>query len=90
MGENDFFLGFAGHAHTMNELELDPQKELELRRRNSPEEAQKLVGMVLDKLERDVSVSGHSLEDVKYTIDCFTAVKHKLDKGLYPKEIAKW
>jgi len=62
---NDFFAGFAAHAHTMNELETDPQKELELRRRNNPEEAQKLVGMTLDKLEKDVSNSGHSLEDVK-------------------------
>ena len=65
MGENDFFLGFAGHAHTMNELETDQQKELELRRRNSPEEAQKLIGMTLDKLEKDVLSSSHSLEDVK-------------------------
>ncbi len=65
---NDFFLGFAGHAHTMNELELDPQKELELRRRNSPEEAQKLAGMVLDKLEKDLLSSGYSPEDVKLLI----------------------
>jgi hypothetical protein len=49
----------------MNELETDPQKELELRRRNNPEEAQRLVGMTLDKLEKDVSSSGYSLEDVK-------------------------
>lgn len=65
---NDFFLGFAGHAHTMNELELDPQRELELRRRNSPEEAQKLTGMVLDKLEKDLLGSGCSLDDVKLLI----------------------
>jgi len=65
---NDFFLGFAGHAHTMNELETDQQRELELRSRNSPEEAQKLVGMVLDKLEKDLSDSGYSLEDVKLLI----------------------
>jgi len=62
---NDFFIGFAAHAHTMNELEIDPQKELELRRRNNPEEAQKLTGMILDKLEKDVSSSGYGLEDVK-------------------------
>ena len=62
---NDFFAGFAAHAHTMNELETDPQKELELRRRNNPEEAQKLIEMTLDKLEKDVSSSGYSLEDVK-------------------------
>jgi hypothetical protein len=65
---NDFFLGFAGHAHTMNELEIDPQRELELRRRNSPEEAQKLIGMTLDKLEKDLSDGGYGLEDVKLLI----------------------
>jgi len=64
----DFFLGFAGHAHTMNELELDPQRELELRGRNSPEEAQKLTEMILDKLEKDILGSGYSLEDVKLLI----------------------
>src|SRR4030042_1294444 len=65
---NDFFMGFAGHAHTMNELEMDQQRELELRMRNSPEEAQKLTGMILDKLEKDLLGSGHSLEDVKLLI----------------------
>lgn len=65
---NDFFLGFAGHAHTMNELELDPQKELELRTRNSPEEAQKLTGMILDKLEKDISDSGYTLEEANALI----------------------
>jgi len=65
---NDFFLGFAGHAHTMNELETDQQRELELRRRNSPEEAQKLTGMILDHLEKDLSDSGYGLEDVKLLI----------------------
>ncbi|MBX5327637.1 MAG: FIST N-terminal domain-containing protein [Candidatus Bathyarchaeia archaeon] len=63
-----FFLGFAGHAHTMNELELDAQKELELRTRNSPEEAQKLTGIILDKLEKAISASGFSLQDVKVLI----------------------
>jgi len=62
---NDFFLGFAGHAHTMNELETDQQNEVELRRRNSPEEAQKLTGMILDKLEKDLLDGGYGLEDVK-------------------------
>lgn len=65
---NDFFLGFAGHAHTMNELELDPQKDLELRKNNSPEEAQKLTLLILDKLEKDISESGYSLKDVKLLI----------------------
>jgi hypothetical protein len=32
MGKNDFFLGFAGHAHTENEIGLDQAKEGELRR----------------------------------------------------------
>jgi hypothetical protein len=49
----------------MNELELDPRKELELRTRNSPEEAQKLTGIILDKLERDIDASGHSLQDAR-------------------------
>jgi len=65
---NDFFLGFSGHAHTMNELELDHQRELELRRRNSPEEAQKLTGMILDKLEKDLLGSGYGLEDVRLLV----------------------
>jgi len=65
---NDIFLGFSGHAHTMNELETDEKKELELRRRNNPEEAQKLIGMILDKLEKDLSGSGYNLEDVKLLV----------------------
>jgi hypothetical protein len=68
MGENNFFLGFASHAHTMNELELDQQKELELRKKNNPEEAQKLIGMTLDKLEKDLSGNGYSLENVKLLV----------------------
>ncbi|UCB61090.1 MAG: hypothetical protein JSW72_03290, partial [Candidatus Bathyarchaeota archaeon] len=65
---SDFFLGFAGHAHTMNEMETDQQREFELRRRNSPEEAQKLIGMIIDKLEKDLSDGGYDLEDVKLLI----------------------
>jgi len=65
---DDYFLGFAAHAHTMNELETDPQRELELRRRNSPEEAQKLTAMTLDELERSLSSSGYGLDDVKLLI----------------------
>ncbi len=66
---DDVFLGFAGHAHTMNDLEVDQQKELELRgSRNSPEEAQKLTSLILDKLEKDLSDSGYGLEDVKLLI----------------------
>ncbi|UCH31562.1 MAG: hypothetical protein JSV05_08740 [Candidatus Bathyarchaeota archaeon] len=63
-----FFVGFAAHAHTMNEIETDQQKELEQRRKNNPEEAQKLITLVLDKLEKDISDSGYNLEDVKLLI----------------------
>jgi hypothetical protein len=65
---DDYFMGFAAHAHTMNELELDPQKELELRRKNNPEGAQKLAEITLDKLEKDLANSSHSPEDVKLLI----------------------
>jgi hypothetical protein len=65
---SDFFSGFAVHAHTMSELETDKQKESELRSRNGPEEAQKLTGMVLDRLEKDLSESDYGLEDVKLSI----------------------
>lgn len=64
----DFFLGFAAHAHTQNEVETDQAKEEELRRNNSPDEAQKLTEMALEKLESDISNSGHSLNDVKLLI----------------------
>jgi KaiC/GvpD/RAD55 family RecA-like ATPase len=66
--DDDFFASFAAHAHTMNELEIDSQKELELRRRNSPEEARKLVEGVLDKLEKDILKSSYGLVDVKLLI----------------------
>jgi KaiC/GvpD/RAD55 family RecA-like ATPase len=52
----------------MNEIETDQQKELELRRKNSPDEAQKLTSKVLNKLETDLSDSGYGLEDVKLLI----------------------
>ena len=68
ISKRDFFLGFAAHAHTLNDVEIDPQRELELRRRNSPEEAQKLVGLSLDKLEKDLLTSGHGLDDVRLLI----------------------
>jgi KaiC/GvpD/RAD55 family RecA-like ATPase len=67
-----YFMGFAAHAHTMNELETDQQRELELRRRNGPEEAQKLIGTILDKLEKDILKSSCSLEDVKLLILCLS------------------
>ena len=66
--KDDFFAGFAAHAHTMNELETDQQRELELRRSNNPEEAQKLIAIVLDKLERDILDGGYGLDDVKLLI----------------------
>lgn len=64
----DFFLGFAGHAHTTNEIMFDPNSEIELRKTNSPEEAQRLTEKVLDKLEEDVSNTGYDLNDVKLLI----------------------
>jgi hypothetical protein len=66
--DDHFFMGFAAHAHTMKDLETDQQRELELRRRNSPEEARKMTEMVLEKLERDLLKSGRSPEDVKLLI----------------------
>ena len=65
---DDYFLGFAAHAHTRNEVEADQAKEEELRRNNSLNEAQKLAEMVLEKLENDISNSGYSLDDVKLLI----------------------
>ncbi len=68
MDKNDFFLGFAAHAHTKNELGFDQVKEEELRRANCPEEAQRLTGMVMDKLEKDISKSGYWLDDVRLLV----------------------
>ncbi|MFH1161356.1 MAG: aminotransferase class I/II-fold pyridoxal phosphate-dependent enzyme [bacterium] len=36
---------------------------------------------------RLIPTAVHTLEDVKYTIDSFSEVREKLDKGLYPKEV---
>jgi len=41
-------------------------------------------------LIRIIPTAIHSLEDVEYTIQAFSEVKEKLDKRLYPKELAKW
>src|SRR4030042_2602169 len=68
MDNNDFFLGFAAHAHTKNELGFDQVKEEELRRANCPEEAQRLTGVVMDKLEKDISKSGFGLADVRLLV----------------------
>jgi len=64
----DFFLGFAGHAHTRNELEADPNRDIQLRKENSVEEAQRLAEAVLDKLEKDISNAGYDLKDVRLLI----------------------
>ncbi|MCJ7820600.1 MAG: pyridoxal phosphate-dependent aminotransferase family protein, partial [Bacteroidales bacterium] len=37
---------------------------------------------------RIIPTAAHTLEDVKYTIDCFKEVKQKLESGYYPNEIA--
>ena len=65
---SDFFLGFAGHAHTRNEIGIDPNGEIELRKSNNPKEAQKLTEAVLDKIEEDISDAGYELKDVKLLI----------------------
>ena len=41
-------------------------------------------------LIRIIPTAIHSLEDVEYTIRAFSEVKEKLDKQLYPKELAAW
>jgi KaiC/GvpD/RAD55 family RecA-like ATPase len=88
--DDDFFTSFAAHAHTMNELEIDPQRELELRTTNNPEEARKLGEMVLDKLEKDILKSGYSLEDVKLLILCLSYRGETAEKdGLICKSILK-
>lgn len=65
---NDFFLGFAAHAHTKNKIETDLNKETDLRNRNNLEEAQKLTEATLDKIEKDISTAGYALKDVKLLI----------------------
>ncbi len=65
---NDFFAGFARHAHTRNELEADPTKDMQMREENSVGEAQTLTARVLDKIENDISQTGYHLNDVKLLI----------------------
>jgi len=62
---NDFFVGFAAHAHTRNELETDEKNEKEVRRKNSSQEAQRLTELILNKIEKDMKETGCSLEDAK-------------------------
>jgi glycine C-acetyltransferase len=35
---------------------------------------------------RIIPTASHTLEDVKYTIDCFKEVKKKLESGAYPTD----
>lgn len=65
---DDFFLGFAGHAHTLNDLIPDPNMAIQLRGKNSAEEARRLTEAVLGKIEGDISSAGHSLKDVKLLV----------------------
>jgi len=64
----DYFVGFACHAHTKNEIFLDPNSDLELRKKNNLEEAQIITEKLLDKLEKDISKAGYHLENVKLLI----------------------
>jgi hypothetical protein len=65
---DDFFLGFAGHAHTRNDLVPDPNLAIQLRRENSAEEARRLTEAVLSKIEGDISCTGHTLKDVRLLV----------------------
>ena len=65
---DNFFLGFAGHAHTRNDLEADPNKAIQLRKENSVEEAQRLTEAVLNKIEREISDAGYDQKDVKLLV----------------------
>jgi hypothetical protein len=65
---NDCFLGFAAHAHTRNELEMDPERERELRIKNSPQEAQRLAELVLNKIEKDMSAADCDPENLRLLI----------------------
>jgi hypothetical protein len=65
---DELFLGFAAHAHTQNDVVSDPNLERQLRKKNSVEEASRLMEVVLDKIERDISNGGYSLKDVKLLV----------------------
>jgi len=64
----DFFGGFAGHAHTRNDLEADPNSSLQLRKENSVEEAQRLTEAVLGKIEKEIFKAGYDLNDLKLLV----------------------
>jgi hypothetical protein len=65
---DNFFLGFAGHAHTRNDLEADPNKSTELRKENSTEEAQRLTESVLNKIQEEIFEAGYDQNDVKLLV----------------------
>jgi len=65
---DDFFLGFAAHAHTRNDLVPDPNLATQLRKENSPEEARRLAEAALGKIEGDISAAGHGLKEVKLLV----------------------
>lgn len=64
----DFFLGFAAHAHTLNDLVPDPNAAMKIRGQNSPAEAKRLAEAALDKIEADLAAAGHALSDVKLLV----------------------
>ena len=61
----DFFLGFAGHAHTKNEIGTDPNSEMELRNRNNTKEAQELTESIFDKIEGNCLSLKEGFEKIK-------------------------
>jgi len=65
---DNFFLGFAGHAHTKNDLEADPNKSMQLRKENCMEEAQRLTESVLEKIQKDIFEAGYDQNDVKLLV----------------------
>lgn len=64
----DFFLAFAGHAHTQNGLAVTGDNEKDLRKHNKNKEAHELAVEALNKLEEDISNAGFSLTDVKLLV----------------------
>ncbi len=65
---DDFFLGFAAHVHTRNDLVPAPDLALQLRRANSAGEARALTETALKKIEGDISGAGCTLKDVKLLV----------------------
>jgi hypothetical protein len=65
---DDFFLGFAAHAHTRNDLVPDPSLAIQLRKENSVEEGRRLAETALNKIEGDIIGAGHALRNVKLLV----------------------